>query len=309
MKATCKRGFLFVLIFGKRQLMTGLRFIAAVLLGSVCFYANAQTSNTNLPQASGLYARAGAGFAFPTASQTRDVDGFPINGSATYTANQGFTAMNMKKFSFSSGVVANVGLGYMFNNNLGIELNTMLGVKMNTATAHNDYPVQSSASSYSVSQVATLNAKLPVILSPSLVFQTGKKIKLYMRGGIALPVKTRMQAETNNTDYMPQGYTTAVSWKQDLKMKFNIGFSGALGFKVLVSKHVVVYGEASVLSLSLYIKESRLTEYYQNGVNLTGRISNPKLTYGTTINGIATYGTYSMPFSHVAGNFGIEIDL
>jgi outer membrane protein W len=269
---------------------------------------DAQTSNTNLPQSSGLYARAGAGYAFPTASQTRDVDGFPINGSATYNNTQGFTAMDMKKFSFSSGVVANVGLGYMFNNNLGIELNTMLCVKMNTATAHNNYPVGVSTNSYDVSQIATVNAKLPVILSPSLVLQTGKRIKLYMRGGIALPVKTRMQAETNNTDYMT-GYTTTVSWKQDLKMKFNIGFSGACGVKIPVSKHVMIYGEASVLSLSLYIKESTLTEYYQNGINLTSRITNPKLKYGTSIGGSNTYGTYSMPFSHVAGNFGIEIEL
>lgn len=289
--------------------MPSLRFIATILLGSTFFNANAQTPTTSLPKSSGLYARVGAGYAFPTASQTRDVDGFPINGSATYTSNQGFTSMNMKKFSFSSGLVANVEMGYMFNNNFGVALNTMIGVKMNTATAHNDYPVTTSGTTYNVSQVATVNAKLPVVLTPSLVFQTGKKIKLYMRGGIALPVKTGMHAETNNTDYMPQGYTTTVSWKQDLKMRFNIGFSGACGVKVPISKHIMVYGEASVLSLSLYVKESNLTEYSQNGINLTSRISNPKLKYSTTIGGGNSYGTYSMPFSHVAGNFGIEIEL
>jgi hypothetical protein len=289
--------------------MTGLKFFAVILLGSTFFNANAQTTNSDLAKSSGLYIRAGAGYAFPTASQTRDVDGFPINGSATYTSNQGFTAMDMKKFSFSSGVVANIEMGYMFNNNFGVALNTMLGIKMNKATAHNNYPVTTSGTTYNVSQVATVKANMPVILTPSLVFQTGKKIKLYMRGGIALPVKTGMKAETNNTDYMPQGYTTTVSWKQDLKMKFNIGFSGACGVKVPVSKHVMVYGEASVLSLSLYVKESNLTEYYQNGINLTSRISNPKLKYGTTLNGSTNYGTYSMPFSHVAGNVGVEIDL
>lgn len=285
-------------------------FIATVILSGICIAsANAQKTKEEPVRTSGLYVKAGAGYVFPAASQTRDVDGFPFNGNATYTYNVGFTSMNAKKVSFSSGVQATIGAGYMFTNNLGIELNAMIGVSTSKAVAKNQYPIVSSSGNYDVSQVITQNSKLPVILMPSVVLQTGKKFNIYLRGGLALPVKSKMTAEFQNINYMPQGYTVTFNGTQELKMKFNVGFSGALGFKVPVSKHIQVYAEASLLSLSMYLKESVLTEYYQNGINVLSRVSNPTIKYSSTVNGAGTYGTYAYPYSHIAGMAGLSISL
>lgn len=268
--------------------------------------SRAQTAIKPSKNKNGFYAKIGAGYTIPTASQTRDVDGLPLNGlysqAASITPQK--PKINIQRASFSSGLYANFGIGYMFNNNLGVEIYTAVGIAPKSYTFTTEYPA---ASGYNINDMYKQYALMPIITMPSIVIQTGNKIQAYLRGGMAIPVKTNMVAEYNSKR-STSSHTDNINYLTEIKNSFNIGFNGALGVKTHLRKHVFLYSEFSVLSLSLYVKETRLVKYDINGSNSLGQVANPVIKYSNNPDDINN-ASYSYPFSNMGFNLGVLIGI
>lgn len=241
------------------------------------------------------YIRFGLGYALPNASQTRDVDGFPYSGSAYIGPQGGFTDMEVKKASFGTGLWATLTTGHMITKNFGLEIGGVIGIAPKSYTVQINY-----ANGY---QEYTQQAKTPVFITPTMLLQTGNKVRVYLKSGLVLPLSSKMSAKYS--ERQGADYITAA---QTISSKFNIGFTGALGMKVNILKGVDFWADANVTSLSLYVKKVDLTSYQYNGMNVLNYIANKSTSYSNNMNGASELATYSYPFSTIGMNIGLSFN-
>jgi outer membrane protein W len=262
--------------------------------------------------AQGVFFNAGFGYAFAVAGQSLDGSGAPYNG----TLNNTTQAYNIKSASFSSGLQAKVGFGYMANKNVGVMLDASIGLLTKKYKATIDgVSFGSGSSSYPGSITFEQQAILPMILMPSLVMQSeGKKWGVYSRFGIALPLNTHIILDQIQTNAPGTGAISVDDFTMTIKSSFSLGFSGAAGVKYKVSDRLSLWGEVSGLSLSVYIKQSHLTAFTHNGQSYsTTQVSgNQTVNYSKNVTVDSTGAnlpSYSIPFSNMGINFGISLSL
>jgi hypothetical protein len=265
----------------------------------------------------GLYLRAGVGYAIPNAGQTVSSDGTPFNGSINNLAHTSTpVTYDVKKASFAAGFNGALGIGYMFTSHLGVEFGFSAVLAPREFAADDSNVVNPAGADYYDIVHIKRHATLPFFLTPSLVYVTGgKKLSGYARGGIVLPLSMKLEEQYTYVDQ----YGMSEDMKLETTCKFGAGFSGAMGVSYKFDKNISVWLEANVLSLSAYAKESKVTEHTSNGITTT--ITPPA---GTTIkysnNGSYNYigstttvstnrPTYSIPFSNVGLSIGISVAL
>jgi len=281
----------------------------------ICFFVN-----TN---AQGLYVRGGVGYSFQLAGQTIDGNGNVLNGSLNNFKNvfgaDSFALYNVKKASFSSGFHGYVSVGYMLNNHIGVELGGDFGLSLTkyTGTYDNVPGVDTIPSTITQKQYA----QIPIVLMPMLVLQTGgTRVNLYARGGFALPIKSKMIQDILYVNEPGTGAQIPIDATWEIKNRFSLGFTGAMGIKYNISSRSSIFGEVSILSLSLYPKEADLTNVTVNGqggylqyitprqINYSNKatvMSNNNLTPTVSID----QPEYSVPFSNVGINVGYSYTL
>jgi hypothetical protein len=267
------------------------------------------TMQTLQAQMNGLYFKAGAGYAFALGAQLSDNTGVPYAGSITYMKYNypTITSYDATKVSFASGAQVYLTAGYMVNNHIGIELHT----NIMPAPATNDvymYNAYNPAGSDVMNAHITRQLSMPFLITPSLLYSTGgnKAFSYYARGGVVLPVYVKM---TEDDQYYNPLTGADEDVKKETKMKFGIGFSGAMGLRYSFSPQLSVWGECSIMALSLYPNETTITEHTVNGDP-----ANPKLfpivgsviKYNTTgAYSTTTLPAYALPFSNVGFNVGV----
>lgn len=266
----------------------------------------------NLHAQKGWYLKAGAGYAFPLAGQTFDHYGNPYSGTFNVVNDSLGSNLkyDLKKVSFSSGLQGTAGIGYMFNKNLGVEVAANLGI---LPTKYNLDFFEGAPPTYkkgTIKQYATE----PIMLTPAFVMQVEqKKVKLYARGGIVLPLHTKMITERNiemQYSSLPNEPPINDIRTLELKTKFGIGFSGAMGAKYSISKNMSLWVESALTSLSLYAKEETITVYRVDGFNVLPLLPRDQIhwQYETENNGSTNaLPAYSVPYSNIAINAGISI--
>ena len=271
----------------------------ALLLLSVAGYAQ------------GFYFRTGLGYAFPQAGQTMDGSGTPYSGSQTYHSNQTQT-YSIKGISFSAGFQGVVGLGYKFNDHIGVQLDAGVGISNKKYTLNiNNVSLGGVQSDVSIIQ----QAKNPVIVMPSLILQSGgDKVNIYSRIGIALPLNSKITLDEVVSNAPNTGTLTVDDFTFQIKNSFSVGFTGAAGVQYKISDKISIWGELSLLSLSLYIKEADLRTVTENGQNVPlSYVSGPHVVqYSKNIvidSTGANQPTYSQPFSNIGINVGINLTL
>lgn len=286
--------------------MTKALFALTLLSFVLCPHAEAQK---------GWYLKAGAGYAFPTAGQTVDNNGTPYGGTVNIvnnTAGNSFT-YDVKRVSFSSGMQGTVGLGYMFNKNMGFELAANLGIapmKYKLTYAEDGVPP---VYNYGTS---TQYANFPITMMPAFVLQaTEKKVTLFARGGLAIPFSKKLINDLKTKDHYSSDPNEPVLERNitlELETRFGIGFSGAMGAKYKIGKTLTVWAEGALLSMSLYAKQQNITSYVVNGYNYLPYLSDEERhqVYDTKSGGSSnSLPMYSVPFSNVALNIGINVAL
>lgn len=271
----------------------------------------AMAYNTN---AQGLFYRFGLGYAIPQAGQTMDGTATPLNGSMTNTTSgtTNYTAYDIKKASFSSGLHGTVAVGYLFNEHVGIDvsLSGLFGAQKYSFFDYN-VAINGVASNVEITQSASC-----ILATPSLYMQTNGKINLYSRVGIALPLKTRVYQDQIFTNLPGTGAIQAEDYYWEIKNKFGLGFNAAAGITFRVNRRLSLWTEASFLSLAVFTKEAELKEVYVNGqggylqyVSQDQR----KVTYGTnftaTTNDYFHQPTYSQPFGNMTFSVGVYYGL
>ncbi|MBN9483219.1 MAG: hypothetical protein BGO70_00630 [Bacteroidetes bacterium 43-93] len=240
------------------------------------------------------YVRIGGGYGAAAAGQSRDIDGTPLNGNASYNTKQGFTDMDLKKASYGAGAFVNAALGSMINEHVGLELNASVGIGPAKYTTHLNY--SDAANKYSYAMTTVQQAKLPILLTPSLVLQTGKKVHLYMRAGVILPVSTRLKS-TMTVTQVQNGVTSSGKGSSQTYFSFKPGFACAAGLDFKIAKVVKFYVEANSTSLSLYVNEQASVAPIK-----------ANYFYSFKADGSSRYGRYSYPYSSIGGSVGLRFD-
>jgi len=95
---------------------------------------------------------------------------------------------------------------------------------------------------------------------------------------------------------------------------FSLGFAAAAGVKYKLSDNVSLFGELSLLSMSVYIKEAELKSITYNGqsISIPNNIPGAHVKYSknaTVDSNDTEQPRYSQPFSNVGINVGISINL
>jgi outer membrane protein W len=258
--------------------------------------------------AQNFYFRAGLGYAFAQAGQSMDASGTPYNGSLS-GATQTY---DIKGASFSSGLQGQFGFGYMFNSNVGVQLDMNIGLapKKYTFTADNV-----NLGGINGSVTIENKASTPVFLLPALVLQTGgDKLNIYSRFGLALPLNTKITHDEIQANAPGTGTLIVDDFTFTIKNSFSLGFAGAAGVKYNLNDRVSLWGEVSMMSMSVYIKQAQLTAVTENGVSYpTSQVpGNQVINYSKSITADSTGANqpaYSQPFSNVGIHFGVSINM
>ena len=268
--------------------------------------------------AQGFYFRAGLGYAFAQAGQTMydsptPYNGFPTgyNGTRTNTANS--ETYSIKNASFSAGFQGGFGFGYMFTDNIGVQLDGGIGLSNKTYT-FNDNGFASGGVVYNMS--TSQEARTPLLLMPSLILQTNGSgnINAYTRFGIALPLNTKITQDQVISNAPGTGALTVDDFTWQLKSSFSIGFTAAAGIKYKINDRVSIWGEVSLLSMSLNAKEQDLTNWTENGqsISLSQYNNAQTIKYSKSATVDSTFSqlpAYSLPFSNIGISFGITTTL
>ncbi len=161
--------------------------------------------------------------------------------------------------------------------------------------------------------------RLSFIVTPSLVLQTsGDKLKAYTRLGIALPLNTKITEDQILSNAPGTGTLQVDDFTWQIKNSFSLGFTAAAGVKYKISDNISVWGEVSLLSMSVYIKQQDLTNWVETAQGSAQSV--PFSYYGgpTTIkfsktatvdSNQASFPTYAQPFSNVGINVGVTFTL
>jgi Outer membrane protein beta-barrel domain len=258
--------------------------------------------------AQGFYLRTGLGYAFAQAGQTIDGTATPYNGSF----NNNTQAYSIKSASFSAGVQGYVGIGYMFNNNVGVQMDVNLGVSPKKYSFKAD---NVNLGGYTGSVTYKAQATSPVIMMPALVLQSGGDTwNIYSRFGLALPLDTKITQDQIQANAPNTGAPTVDDFTFTVTNSFSLGFAGAAGVRYKLSDRISLWAECSLLSMSVYIKKSELTDVTRNGqgVPLSAVSGNLVVNYSKNITADsagANMPAYSQPFSNVAINAGVTFNL
>jgi len=270
-----------------------------VFLLSVVYTASAQ-----------FYLKAGLGYAFPAAATTMDGTGQPYNGSQTL--NTYTTSYSVKPASYSAGLSGNIGIGYMLGEHVGIQLDGNIGLstKKYAFTEYN-VEIQGVESNVTITQ----QAKSPFILVPALVLQTGGDVlNLYTRIGVALPLGSKINQDQSEVNAPGTGALSVYDFTLQIKNSFSPGFAAAAGVRYKINDKVSIWGEVSILSMALYIKEADLENFSYNGQSQSlSYVTSPhviKFSKNAVVdsNG-AQQPTYSQPFSNVGIQVGVSFNL
>jgi Outer membrane protein beta-barrel domain len=257
--------------------------------------------------AQGFYFRGGLGYGFAQASQTIDGTGQPYSG----TLNNSTNATSIKSASFGAGFQGQLGFGYLLNEHVGIQLDANVGLSNKKYTLNVSHVNLGSGVPGSVSIVQ--QAHTPIMLMPCLVVQSGgEKWNIYSRFGVALPLNTEITTDEIQTNDPNTGALTVDDFTSKMKSSFSLGFTAAAGVQYKFNDRVSMFGELSLLSLSVYTKQSKLTAVTENGQNvpLSYVSGNQVVNYSRNVTVDSTganQAAYSQPFSNVGFNVGITI--
>jgi len=287
---------------------------AAVLCTVVNTFAQ---SPVKAKKTSSIYVRVGATYAFPHGSQTSIDQTQFLNGSINATTGSGtnVTHWDVKKASFGAGTTVALAAGYMANKNLGVELGATIGVAPKKYTFKYEEVYPSGAVSVHESVKGTFYQKMPILITPSVIIQTGgAKLNVYSRLGLALPVAGKLIQEYERYAFINMA-SAVYSYDYELKNRFAVGFQGALGAQFSIGGQMKFYVEANGVSLNAYAKKATLTKYTVNGVNRMDNVTpyGKEIEFGftgTQTDPVANSNipqqaaTYSSPYSNIGVGAG-----
>ncbi len=257
----------------------------------------------------GFYFRAGLGYAFAQAGQTMYQNGIAYGGSLNYSTQN----YSLKSASLSAGVQSSLAVGYLINKNVGVQLD----LNLNIAPKKYTFTINNAPFTGGFTGDVTLEtqSKSLILTTPSVVLQTGGDVwNLYSRFGIVIPLNTKITQHETDINSPGTGARQVDVFTYEIKNSFSPGFSAAIGIQYKLNERLSLWGEASMLSLTQYIKQQELKEITVDGAGypLTSYTGNIITNYSKNItvnSSQSNLPAYAQPFSNVGINFGIRVAL
>jgi hypothetical protein len=205
----------------------------------------------------GFYVKAGAGYAFPIASQElfEETDASEIVNQASVVT----TKTSIVKGSYGAGINFNAAAGYKFSPFIGIDLN--LSYLMGKEFSGNTVIDPANGTTFSINESAKSTG---FFVAPAIMLMAGtENIRPYgLVGVIAGSVKMEEQTtlSTDNTDVQAT-YTVKNETKGDLAF----GFRGGVGVDFNISDRFSIFVEGIFNSLTYYAKSSEVVTANADG--------------------------------------------
>ena len=262
----------------------------------------------NKTKSSKMYFRAGGTYAFGAGGAYNYLTSVPISGKGTSVAGYpNALKLDINKASYSAGLWTNLALGFMFNKHLGVELAVNTGVSTKKYKYSEDFA--------GITATRTSYVKLPTIIAPALVMQTGGKCRIYTRLGLAIPIAAKVTVE----DYA-FAWPSSLTNNKEVKNGFSLGFTTAAGLKYALTDGIDAYIEASGLFLKLKSKSAEVVELNSSGRDVLSELTvaereavfSEQFTIGSPNqdpNQPTVLAPQSAPFSNVGIALGISFDL
>ncbi len=209
-----------------------------------------------------------------------------------------------------------LGLGYMFTNHIGVQLDGVFGLSSTEYIfSDNLFVIHYTSGPLTTNIKMVQKANNTVMLMPSLILQTGTDPwNIYTRFGAVLPLSTRITQHLLISNAPGTGRVVVDDFAFEVKNSFSLGISSAAGVQYKINDRLSVWGELSVVSMSLYTKESEFKSFSEDGftypvssVNLPVIIKYSKTAFVDSTG--TTAPAYAQPFSNAGVNFGILIAL
>lgn len=254
-----------------------------------------------------VYLKLGFGQGFTAAGQTAVFEE-PYNGTISYSQSTNkLSTFKVKNASFGSGSYLRGAVGYMFGKHVGAELGIQVALASKKWVGVQSFPLDGNTYD-DISH--SMYAKSGFILDPSIVLQTGNDFNLYTRIGLILPMSINVnddfsdrRSDMLHTDQVFRG-------TYEYKTMFSLGYNAALGFSLHLVKGVSIWAEGYMNSLSLDIKERKLTRLEYNSQDVLAQqsasVKDLKFSKSSGTTSGALY-TYSVPFSSVGFRVGLSV--
>jgi hypothetical protein len=253
------------------------------------------------------FLKAGFGYNMPLSdAQHLQLSGFPYSGSAIAVRSD--YIFNVNSASLNAGNNACLSAGYWCSRYVGMAVDISAGFSNKRYSTGNGLDIYPEGSTTFITQYA----KMPLILTPSLVMRTGgKECTGYVQVGVALPVSRRIYTESETW----QADTMLFADRIQLKTSFSVGLSGTAGVKYRLDDHFSICAELHALALSVYAKRAELVESKAYGQDvLYSRTEYERVTeYTKDYDPYFTYDEnsprprprFSVPFSSLGVQLGI----
>ena len=255
--------------------------------------------------------RLGFGYAFPIAGGDAAVyNSFlqPISGTES---SDGVTSTyNLKKASYAAGLHGNLSIGCMLNQHLGVELGAIAGLAMKKY----NFSFTSTQANTPYTDEFTSYARLPLILTPSIVVSTGdKKISAYARVGLAIAIAGKIITGEHYKDTSGEIATIF-----EVKNYPSLGFTGAAGARYKLNNSLNLWIEANGLLMNLDPKKGAYTSWVQDGYQVLSQVNTSDTHFEYTHSFSNKIGSpnvaskalaFSTPFSNIGISLGLSMRL
>ncbi|MBS1586550.1 MAG: hypothetical protein JSS82_13505 [Bacteroidetes bacterium] len=259
------------------------------------------SSEDKLPK---TYLRASVAYAMPLMRTNLIFTGIPSQSGVTN--NNTFT--QPQRASYMSGIQLRLAAGHMFNDYVGFEL----GAQTNVASGSYKLDIARNLTApYGSAVQATTSTKLPTLITPAVVIQnTYDRVDAFAKFGLAIPILGNITT-TAKTTGKPGDEASTYNSTAITKPQFFIGLYGGVGGTIHISESVKLFGELDVTALSLYAKETTITQYTVNGEDRLNTIpeSQRTITYNTRDAQGNAIPKYVLPYSTFGFVGGISLRL
>lgn len=264
--------------------------------------------------AQSYYFRAGGGYAMPFMTQTVGGDGGPISGGITLpsSGNGNNVTYNIDKVSLNTGAIVTAAAGCMFGDHVGIEISysQTVAAKKHSLIVSN----YTDKNSIPYDLTITTQARNPVVLSPSLVLQSGgKRLNAYARFGLTVPVSLPYEQSRHYTNLPGYGKvsTTVATYQYNSSFSLGMAAAGGLSYKIGATR---LWAEANMLSQPFNTEQAKLTSFMRDGIEYISQIAgSTTITYSNNFTSAASSTTENVsrtvPFSNIGICLGVSFSV
>ncbi len=257
------------------------------------------------------YFKVGAGFHFPVMQQEMPYSNLrQKEGTFSYEES-------VAKYSLHRGVAPTVSFGHMFNEHIGFEL----GVNYLIATENKAWQGVRVGGEVIFNELVSKASNVNFYPALRLAAPLGKYISVYTRVGLVVPIVSKIKDKFTSEGYDSLGEFHRVNITSETKNRFTIGFAGAAGLHIKLSKHTAFFAEINAQMLNVWAKSAERTYYAIDGKDqLAGlRIFEREMIYKKKLDTVHNTGavpnkpseglTYQSPFHSAGLNVGLSFSL